>query len=597
MQAAATLPSIPSRWRGPRSPTRPSQVMNTDTQRVFLVVALGLVVLMLWTAWQQDYGARPAPSPAAEAPAAAPGTAQEPSPPAAEDLPELPATARLAEPQAGAMPQLTEPVGGTKIEVYTDVYEIQIDTQGGIIHSVRLLDYPVAVERPEEPFLLINADSPVESSQVQGGVVSRAGPEAPNHTTDYRSPGHSYRLQEGQEELRVPLYWDGGAGLRVEKTLVFRRGSYLIDVLYQVHNDGDVPWQGRAYAQLQRAYSPPAGGFLGSLFTQPVYSYTGAVLSSPDDRYTKYSFEDMRERRLERDIKDGWIAYLQHYFISALLPQDAEREYYYYSLVPGNGLYTAGSMAPGVRLAPGETAQTGHRVYLGPKIQDTLSELAPKLELTVDYGWLWPISKFLFFLLSWLHGLTGNWGIAIILLTALVKLAFYHLSAKSYRSMAHMRKLQPNLQNIRDRYKDDKAGMQQAMMKLYREEKFNPFSGCLPILVQIPVFIALYWVLLESVELRQADFMLWLNDLSSRDPYFVLPLLMGITMYVQQRLSPQSPDPMQRRIMTIFPPLFTVIVAFFPAGLVLYWLVNNLLSIAQQWLIMYRIEKQSNASA
>ncbi len=322
-----------------------------------------------------------------------------------------------------------------------------------------------------------------------------------------------------------------------------------------------------------------------------MYSYTGAVLSSPEDRYSKFDFEDMHNRALGQDIQDGWIAFLQHYFIGALLPLHMQDNYHYYSLPPSEGAYTIGSMSPDSQLAAGESMLGGHRIYLGPKVQKDLKEIATKLDLTVDYGWLWPISKFLFFLLSWLYTLTNNWGVAIILLTAIVKLAFFHLSATSYRSMANMRRLQPRIQSIRERHGDDRTAMQQAMMRLYREEKFNPFSGCLPILVQIPVFIALYWVLLESVELRQAYFMLWLSDLSSRDPYFVLPILMGATMYVQQKLSPQSPDPIQRRVMAVFPPVFTVIIAFFPAGLVLYWFMNNLLSIAQQWYITRRIEQ------
>lgn len=566
--------------------------MNPDTQRVFLIVALGMVALMLWTTWQQDYGSRPNPvSPASDPAAPAPTRARDTVSPGTGDLPELPPVARSEEAQAINAQTVAREEIDARIDVVTDVLTVQIGSRGGVIHSVRLQDYPVAVERPEEPFVLIDSASPTAPSIVQGGIVSQESQHAPNHTATYQSPRYSYQLRDGQDELQVSLYWDKGSSLEVEKVFIFRRGSYLVEVLYRIRNRGEQSWRGRVYAQLQRADIGADRNFLSWLFTQPVYSYTGAVLSSPEERYIKFDFSDLQERKLARDIRNGWIAYLQHYFIGALLPLDAEQKYHYYSLVPVSGQYTIGSMTPESRLAPGEATQAGHRIYLGPKIQEDLSALAPKLELTVDYGWLWPIAKFLFFLLSWFYSQTGNWGIAIILLTSLVKLAFYHLSATSYRSMAHMRKLQPRIQGIRDRYGDDKTRMQQAMMNLYREEKFNPFSGCLPILVQIPVFIALYWVLLESVELRQADFMLWLNDLSSRDPYFVLPLLMGITMYIQQRLSPQSPDPMQRRIMAIFPPVFTVIIAFFPSGLVLYWLANNLLSIAQQWFIMSRIEK------
>ena len=557
--------------------------MNTETQRLVLLFALAMVVLMLWSAWQEQ-AAEPTAMQTTQ-PTATPTV-----PTAQPALPDLPIAGEATTTAAVSIPKV-EPQTGSRILVKTDVLDVEVGMQGGVIHKLRLLNYPVAARNPDAPVTLVDSGSSTTPAQVQGGIVTRSGAPAPDHTSTYQSTNTSYRLQEGMDELRVPLYWDEDTGLSIEKTLIFRRGSYLVEVLYQIHNTGTAPWQGRVYAQLQRSRPESDGGFIKRMFTNPVYSYTGAVLSSPEDRYSKFDFEDLQNRALGQDIQDGWIAFLQHYFIGALLPLDTQDSYHYYSLPPSRGSYTIGSMSPASRLAAGESMLGGHRIYLGPKVQKDLKGMANGLELTVDYGWLWPISKFLFFLLSWLYTLTNNWGVAIILLTAIVKLAFFHLSATSYRSMANMRRLQPRIQSIRERHGDDRAAMQQAMMRLYREEKFNPFSGCLPILVQIPVFIALYWVLLESVELRQADFMLWLSDLSSRDPYFVLPILMGATMYVQQKLSPQSPDPIQRRVMAAFPPVFTLIIAFFPAGLVLYWFMNNLFSIAQQWYITRQIEQ------
>ena len=314
-----------------------------------------------------------------------------------------------------------------------------------------------------------------------------------------------------------------------------------------------------------------------------------AAVSSPDKRYEKIPFDDMAQQDISRDVPGGWAAMIQHYFISAWIPPRDATNHFYTKALPGER-YLVGLAGPTREVAPGSVADLGLELYMGPKNQDRLAQIADGLDLTVDYGWLWFIAQPLFWLLKWLHKLVGNWGWAIVLVTVLIKLAFYHLSATSYRSMANMRRMAPRLQSLKERYGDDKQRLNQAMMELYKKEKINPLGGCLPILVQIPVFIALYWVLLESVEMRQAPFILWIEDLSIKDPYFVLPLIMGVSMYIQQKLNPAPPDPMQAKIMMSLPFVFTIFFAFFPSGLVLYWVVNNILSISQQWYITRKIE-------
>jgi len=545
-----------------------------ETQRLLLVLAFTVLRLLTWQAWQRDYGLPPAPPPV---PQGAPGQTTEPVADGADDLP------ALREEDTATLLPTPESRRGEQVHVRTDVLDVTIDTLGGNITRLALPLYPRRVDRPDESFVLLDADADVRFL-LQGGVISRGA--APTHEALYRAERNDYTLSE--DALEVRLRWrDAQGGLEVDKVYTFRRDSYLVELHYELRNPGTQPWSGRVYAQLQRG--EPSGGW------QPIISYTGAALSTPEDRYQKISFDDIAERKLETEVTGGWIAFLQHYFVTALLPASASEPYRYYTLAPAGERYIVGSLSPALQLAPGAEARTGHRLFLGPKLQQRLEQTAPGLELTVDYGWLWFISKFLFIVLAFLQQLTDNWGVSIILLTVLIKLVFYRLSALSYRSMAAMRRLQPRLEILRERFGDDRARLQQAVMQLYREEKVNPFSGCLPILVQIPVFIALYWVLLESVELRQADFMLWINDLSVRDPLFVLPLLMGISMFIQQKLSPQPPDPVQRRVFAILPIVFTVFFAFSPSGLVLYWLVNNILSILQQWYITRSLEQSAES--
>jgi YidC/Oxa1 family membrane protein insertase len=381
----------------------------------------------------------------------------------------------------------------------------------------------------------------------------------------------------------VRLHWRSSDGVEVDKVYTFHRGSYVVDVAYVVKNDSSSAWTGHMYNQLQS--TEPAKK--KHAFT---HTYNGGAIYSPEKKYEKVSYEDMKEKSLSEQITGGWAAVLEHYFFGAWIPSAKEAAHYYTKAL-SNGRYLIGMIGPGFSVAPGASGKAEARLYVGPKEQTTLADIAPGLELTVDYGRLTFLAKPIFAAMEFIHKIVGNWGWSIILLTMLIKLAFYKLSATSYRSMANMRKMQPRMKALKERFGDDKQKLNEAMMKMYKEEKINPLGGCLPIVVQIPVFIALYWVLLESVELRQAPFILWIHDLSTADPYYVLPLIMGVTMLIQQRLNPSPLDPIQQKVMMILPVVFTVFFAFFPAGLVLYWVVNNTLSITQQWYITRSLDK------
>jgi len=546
-----------------------------ESLRFVLVLSLGLILLLLWNAWQQDYGQLQKERTQAAA-----------TEKSGKDLPPT-APVKMKEPLT--VPQ-SSPVATEEglLEVTTDKYKAHISLRGGSIISLDLSEYPVAFNEPDKSVRILDND-PQFFYIVQGGLLS-SNP-APTHDTIYTSPEKSYSLSPGAESLEVPLYWESADGITVKKTYRFLKGSYLITVLYEVHNNSGETWTGSAYGQLQR------NGVVKKR-SSGVYTYTGAVISSEERRYEKISFDDMRKENLSRNIINGWAAMIQHYFVTALIPETPTQELHYYTLFvdkerTGNPAdhFVIGATTPQVSLPPQGVATIQQQLYVGPKIQSVLEKTAPGLELTVDYGWLWFLAKPLFWCLQKFHGLTGNWGAAIILVTLMLKVMFYNLSAAGYRSMARMRKVQPRLLAIRDRYKDDRTNLNKAMMDIYKEEKINPLGGCFPILVQIPVFIALYWVLLESIELRQAGFGLWIHDLSDRDPYFVLPVIMGITMLVQQKLNPAPLDPVQEKVMMVLPFVFTVFFAFFPSGLVLYWVVNNILSIAQQWLITRNIER------
>ena len=552
--------------------------MPLEQLRTLLIVGMCVVLFLMWQQWRIDYGPAPVEEPSAvrdtggDTPAAAPS-------PTVDDvgMPEIPADA-IADEAVPSESETGQPASRQLVKVRTNVLGVEIDLAGGNVHRLELLHYPVSVESPDSPFALLGETEP-DVFLAQTGLLSAM--DAPNHRAAFRSRKHEYVLGD-DDELQVRLEWQDSGPLEVTKVYTFRYDSYLMDVSYEVRNTGGEPWTGRLYGQFLRAEVPPEGGLFRT------YTYTGGVISGPEKPYEKIEFSDMAKQPLERETLGGWVAMIQHYFAGAWIPdQDATNRFY--SLEPDGNRYVLGLMTPGIRVRAGESGVLHLGLYTGPKIQSRMKAAAPNLQRAVDYGWLWLIAQPLFWLLDWIHGIVGNWGWSILILTLLVKLAFFHLSAASYKSMARMRKVQPRITAIRDRYGSDKAQVNQRMMELYREEKINPLGGCLPIVVQIPVFIALYWVLLESVELRQASFIFWLDDLSVYDPYFVLPLMMGVTMFIQQKLNPSPPDPLQARIMMALPFVFTFLFLFFPSGLVLYWFINNVLSILQQWVITRKI--------
>lgn len=479
---------------------------------------------------------------------------------------------------------------GQRIQVVTDTLDLVIDTQGGDIREAKLLEYG-ATQDHTQPFQLMS-DSGSLIYVAQNGLATQANAKlpAPTHKSAYTAEKSRYEMTG--DRLVVPLVWEQD-GVKVTKTYTFTKGKYLIDVDYKVENTTDQAWSGSLYSQLVRNRYNPEESWM-------MYTYTGPVLYDPnaEEKYVKHSFDDLNTQPVSgRNVTGGWAAMIQQYFLTAIVPsQTAQNSYFAKPLAEGR--YAVGVVEPMVEVAPGQSGTLSSQLYIGPEVQKVLADIAPGLELTIDYGVLTFLAEPLFWLLDKIHSLVGNWGVAIILLTILIKLVFYKLSETSYRSMARLRKFQPKLQQLKENYGDDKVIFQQKMMKLYKEEKINPLGGCLPIFIQMPVFIALYWVLLYSVEMRQAPFMLWIQDLSAQDPYYILPVIMGITMYVQQKLNPTAMmDEMQQKVMKMLPFIFTFFFMFFPAGLVLYWVVNNILSVAQQWYITKKIEAGEDEKA
>jgi len=556
-----------------------------DNTRLFLFAALVFVGMLLWQQWQADYGPRPVTSSEVGKSVQPDGgeAAQIPT----ADLPDAGGTSGgviSSSGESSAQAGATATPVSQLVQVDTDVIQAQIDTRGGVLRSLKLKQYPTSLEQPDDWLELAHSDS--DSVYIlQSGLISPVeGMQMPNHTSDFQVDSLRFELVDGEQELLVPMRWQKD-GIEVVKTYRFSRGDYLISVDHRVTNNSAEDWKGKQYRQIQRSRPLETSRLL--------YTYTGSVYYNEAEKYEKVSFDNMEDQPLKLESDGGWIAMIQHYFLSAWIPdqQEVNDIYTLANLRRTPASYTIGMRSRDLQLIPpGASGEFTSQLFVGPKIVNRLEEIAPGLELTVDYGWLTFLSKPLYWLLSWYHSFVGNWGVAIILLTLTVKGAFYKLSETSYRSMAKMRKVSPRLKTLKERYGDDRQKMNQAMMELYKTEKINPLGGCLPILVQIPVFIALYWALLESVDLRQAPFIFWIRDLSVMDPYFVLPIVMGISMVIQQRLNPPPPDPIQAKIMMALPLVFTVFFAFFPAGLVLYWVVNNVLSIAQQWVITRRIE-------
>ena len=546
-----------------------------DNLRLFLWLGLGLLLFMSWQTWQLDY-ATPltARAPAAESPAPA---AARPAPPDAE-LPALPEAALgEAAPATGAKVSAAAPAGQQLIAVRTDVLDVLIDLDGGNLVRASLPQYPVHKDQPDVPVVLLSPE-PDSYYVLRSGLRAAGGPE-PGPGAVFSSAARRYELAPGADELLVPLRWDAGDGLVFEKRYRFRRGQYAIALEQRVENGTAQPYQAAAWLQIQRRHQPPKR----SMFNVDSYSFIGPVFYD-GEKYQKLAIDDLTEQAFTATAVNGWLASIQHHFLGAIIPPAEQAEAYTISY--RDGRYSASVIdAQVVEVAPGERHSFAAQLFLGPKLQSQLRATAEGLELTVDYGRLTLLAEPLFWVLEKVYGVVGNWGWTIIIVTLLIKLLFYKLTETSGRSMAKMRNLAPRLKALQERYKDDREALSRAMMDLYKREKVNPAAGCLPMLIQIPFFIAFYWVLLESVEMRQAPFMLWITDLSSRDPYFVLPLLMGAAMWFQQKLNPAPPDPMQAKVMNFLPVIFTAMFAFFPAGLVLYWLTNSLLSMLQQWRI------------
>lgn len=550
-----------------------------DIRRIILYMALSVVGLSLWNAWQIDYPAKPVPTEQASN-LGTDGVL----------LPQIPEakTEQSAPLVTESENTSAEHIPSQVIRVKTDVLDVGIDLKQGDIVSGQLLAYPLSVEEKNTPFLLLQSQ-PSERYVANSGLFLFDGQKVQAINFSFSSDKEQYQLAPGEEDLVVTFNGKTDDGLEVKKDFTFTKGSYLIKVTYRIVNKANQDWKGYFNTQLVRS-SPKEDK--SSIFH--VGSYTGASYSNPGvHRYQKVSFTDMSKTNLDADVHDGWIAMQQHYFLSAWIP-DTPSQNKFYTRAAHND-FTIGAVSQPIVIKPGEQKEVGSKLYIGPEITSVLKDVSPSLDMTVDYGILWFVSSLLFSLMKAIYSVLGNWGWSIVLVTVLIKLAFYRLSATSYKSMAGMRKLQPKLQALKDRYGDDKAKISQATMELYRQEKVNPLGGCLPIVIQIPVFIALYWVLLESVELRQAPFIFWIKDLASADPYHVLPLIMGATMLIQQKLNPAPPDPVQARVMMFLPLLFTALFWNFPSGLVLYWIVNNTLSIMQQWYITRNYSDEKSA--
>ena len=561
-----------------------------DFHRLFLVGALVLVLTLLYQKWLMFEAETADPQRSAQIETARGGEAVTLETTAkATDVPSAPPVVTERANVSAPTPTLANraPAANTRqrVEVITDLLRAELDTYGGDLRVLDLITYPEKLGAPDVPFRLLT-DSGPDLYWVQNGLLGSQS-DLPNHHSEYTATNKRYVLAEGKDRIEVPLHIEKD-GVHYRKIYTFYRDSYYVDVRYEVQNNTNQEWRGYLYAQFvsTETSDDENTSFLG-LGRLP--SFTGGAIYTPDEKYKKIGFDDMREQPLVQKTTSGWVAMLQHYFVGALLAEK-ESQYEFYSLVNGTGATTGYSMGykhlEPLSVAAGRRDEMTARMFVGPKENKRLVEADRQLELAGDFGWLTPVSAPLFWLLTQIQRVVVNWGLSIVLLTALVKLVFFPLSAASYKSMAKMKKLGPRMKTLKERYGDDKQKFQQAMMEMYKKDKINPLGGCLPIVVQIPVFIALYWVLLESVELRQAPLALWIHDLSAPDPYYVLPILMGASMFVQQLLNPAPVDPMQANIMRILPIVFTLFFLWFPAGLVLYWLVNNLLSIAQQWFVM-----------
>ena len=564
--------------------------MNSTNARMFLWLGLVLVLWLNYETWQRDY-AQPvaANSAATNAPELSNNSLASSVPQAAP-----PATTPTASPPPSAIPApsvvpatpvaaSTEAAG--KLRVKTDVLDLDISLRGGDLVRVDLLRYPKV--KGEDARVRLLQEGRERFYVIQTGLTDAQGLAHPTHLATFAAPATNYTLKDGVGELRVPLTWqDVATGVTVTKTYIFRRGSYRIDLEYTVDNRGTTPWRAASYAQILRD-DPPVER---SMFSVESYAFQGPAYYN-GTKYFKINRTKIAESELPRDVSTGWIAGMQHHFVTVVVPEAGKN--YAYALRTEGNQYLLSATGPSFSVAPQSGATVKETLFIGPKLQAQLKTSGPRLDLVADYGMLTLLAEPLFWLLEQAHNIVGNWGWAIIIITFLLKLVFYPLSESSGRSMAKMRLLAPRMKNLQDTYKDDREKLGRAMMDLYKREKINPAAGCLPIFIQMPVFFAFYWVLLESVEMRQAPFMFWIQDLSSRDPFFVLPVIMAGAMFVQYKLNPTPPDPIQAKVFMILPFVMSITFAFFPAGLVLYWVTNTLLTIAQQWNINRRIEAEA----
>lgn len=558
-----------------------------DLRRSVLWVVFTMSMIFLYNSWlryngETDlFGIPPAhPKHAASAPTSAVPQAV----PGAAALPGA-TTAGAKSTATPAVSAATRPAA-QRISIRTDLMEVQISSRGGNLVYAKLLKYESRTD-PGKHVVLFD-DSAGNVYMAQSGLI---GGDFPNHETEMTVlPGP--RNMGDAKTLQVKLVSPDLGGVRLERTYTFTRGSYVIDVQNTITNTGTAPVSPQLYMQLVRDGNTPPGD--ESHF---YHTFTGPAYYDNADKFQKFEFKDLKTEPALKKADSGWVAMIQHYFVSAWVPQPDQGPRDFYTRKLGENLYAVGVIQPLPQIAPGKTITTDAKLFVGPQLESTLAALAPGLDLVKDYGWVTILAKPIFWLLELIHRLVNNWGWSIIVLTLLIKLAFFPLTAASYKSMARMKAIAPRINALREAYKDDQAKMNQAMVELYRKEKINPLGGCLPIVVQIPVFIALYWVLLSSVELRGAPWILWIHDLSAKDPYYILPAVMTATSFLQVKLNPTPPDPVQARLMWIMPAVFSIMFFFFPSGLVLYWLTNNVTSIAQQWLINKKMGVLSDPSA
>jgi YidC/Oxa1 family membrane protein insertase len=541
-----------------------------DTRRLILVLIFTFSSFMLWENWQK-YNQ---PKPAVEAAAASQTANGAPTPSAGLQGKTAPVAPTAAAPAPAA----------ETFTVSTDLLKASISTQGGDLVTLELLKYKEQ-DQKDKNFVLFDAK---HHYLAQAGLI---GEGLPTHRTTFKRVAGATELADGSNELKIRLEAEQN-GVKVAKILTFKRGSYLIDISWEIANAGDKAIAPHAYFQLQRDDVAPAGE------SKMVSTFTGPAVYTEADKYQKVDFGHIADNKAKfaKTADNGWLAMVQHYFVAALVPKDKTQREYYMRKLDGGNIFQAGVIVPVAEIAPGAKGETSVALYAGPQEQASLKQVATGLDLVVDYGWLTVVASPIFWALEAIHKVVGNWGWAIIVLTIAIKAAFFPLSAASYKSMAKMKVLTPRLAQLKERFGDDKQRLNQEMMKLYQTEKVNPLGGCLPILIQIPVFIALYWVLLGAVEMRGAPWLGWITDLASADPYFILPVIMMVSMFVQTKLNPTPPDPIQAKVMMMMPLIFGVMFFWFPAGLVLYWVVNNVLSIAQQWQITRMIDTGGKAA-